>query len=261
MKRIYISSLLILLWIFNYALGEKRRSPIPIESLTNPESLDYIPHPYPKTKEEIIKDIKFQIKKKDKLKIRKNLGRIKKNPLINILNEKTSLKIGSIIKVKNRMSTMSHDYYWLILIMNNEKDLHSILKMDANGIYLGNSGFKCPYAFCPDGLLKSKEEILEKLSIVIGRKLNRTLIKKMELVSFQTFEIASIGALIWEIILTDDTIYYFSVISGRSYKIIDKIPLTKNVRNEWLNPRLIVPEGHNHLADTIKEEIYVLKEL
>jgi len=62
-KRIFLFCLV--LAVLSVALaGEKRHAPVPLSELKNPKSPSYVPVPYPKTRQEIITDFEYYLKRR-----------------------------------------------------------------------------------------------------------------------------------------------------------------------------------------------------
>ena len=120
--------------------GEKRKGPKPIKELTDPSSPSYVPYPYAKKREKIIANLKYFIN-------RPSAGRKKAfvdgvTPEIdlileNLCEEQPKYEIGEIIKVKNRVAALSHDYTWLILIMDKKGNIAARAALEASGLFAG----------------------------------------------------------------------------------------------------------------------------
>ncbi len=261
MKMMKYSIILILAFcLCQFAVGEERRKPIPMEQLTNPSSRFYIPHPYPKNKNEIIANLRFQLKGYYPPKKTTQAG--SKANLLEILDGKTSYKLGKIIKVKNRIAHIPHDYSWLILILDKDEKIVLRVVMRANGRAAGSANIKCGPSqgekYGPQSL-KSEQEVLSILSASIGRPISGNEIKQMERVAFQS-NIGPQSAPMWEIVLSNGNVYYYSVITDCIYAIEKKIPWKKDKDGKRESPRKLVP--HDDFAiDTINDEILVFKRL
>lgn len=234
------------------AFGEERRKPIPMEQLTGFNSNFFVPHPYPKTRKEIIDNIKFKLAKKSYDTDASKRG----NFLLDIIEGKTTYRVGRIMKIQNRISLYSHDYFWLILIMDKKDNIHFTLNMRANGILTGIPKHNNSTLENLKGLLKTRREILSILSGSIGKPFKLKEVK-MHRVSFEQSNLAYIWAPMWEIRLNDGTIYYYSTIKNTIHEIEGKIPYDKTI---W-NPKSIVPKNRDFAVDTVSDEILVLKRL
>ena len=254
--------IIIIICFIQTSFGEERRKPIPIKQLTEHSSPFYVPHPYPKTREEIMVNLKFQVKRENEYhqsrrKKLKTTREKNQTSLLDILEGKTSSRVGKIIKVKNRKTTMDHDYNWYILVMDKNDEITLLLNMKANGIYNGSTSAR----WTSKGLLISSADILKILSKKIGKPINEKEIKQLEPVLFDWS--SSIGKLlpIWEIILNNNTIYYYCFSQEKVFQIDKRVPYKKVNNGFFDDPRYLVPNGCNYLVDTVNDEILVLKEL
>jgi hypothetical protein len=258
--------IIIIICLIQTSFGEERRKPIPMDQLTDHSSPFYVPHPYPKTREEIMANLKFQVKRKneylDSRRRKLKINRKKNKPgLLDILEGKTSSRVGKIIKVQNRKSYMAHDYNWYIFIMDENDEAPLVLNMKPNGICSGSTSIPCPSQGCHTVLLKTRVEILQILSGEIGRPISKKEIKQLELVHFDWS--SNIGKLlpVWEIVFTDGSIYYYSFVKEKVFEIDKRIQYKKINNGFFDDPQYLVPNGCNYLVDTINDEILVLKVL
>lgn len=265
-KMKFFKVIIIIICLIQPSFGEERKKPIPMDQLTDHSSPFYVPHPYPKTREEIMANLIFQVKIKNeyyearrrKLKITRKKN---KPGLLDILEGKTSSRVGRIIKVKNRKSNMAHDYNWYILIMDKNNEAPLVLNMNPNGICSGSISIPCPSQGCHTGLLKTRLEILQILSSEIGRQISKKEIKHIVPVLFDWS--SSIGKLlpIWEIVLNNGTIYYYCFTKEKVFTIDKRIPYKKINAGFFDDPKYLVPNGCDYLVDTINDDILVLKVL
>ncbi|MCK4764297.1 MAG: hypothetical protein KAW12_19010 [Candidatus Aminicenantes bacterium] len=99
--------LLLIAVVFTLSLllqGEKRYPPIPLEELQDPKSPSYVPIPYPQTREEILVDLKYAIKRNfTPRKGVRSYGEISKGDrlLPELLKEDSALYVGKIAAAKN----------------------------------------------------------------------------------------------------------------------------------------------------------------
>jgi len=232
--------------------GEERRKPVPMEELTGFNSNFFVPHPYPETRKEIITNMKFKLAKRSFDQDRsKNT-----NDLFEILEGNTCYRVGRIMKIYNRMSGFSHNYFWLILIMDKKDEIHLSLIERANGIFTGYAGYKYSRHGSFKGLFKTRREVISTLSDSIGRPVKLKEVK-MERVAFEKSSIAKIWAPLWEIVLKDGTVYYYSILKNNVYEIEGKIPYDRTL---W-NPESIIPDNRDFFIDTINDELIVLNPL
>lgn len=270
----YFTILTLMLCLCQVTRGEERRKPISLEELTDPSSRFYIPHPYPKTKEEITADLIYGIKDHiakikagtpsstdDRLENNFPSRITKKQPidylisLINIVEGKSDdFKIGEISKVKNRMAWIPHDYSWLIIITDKNKKIIDRINMDATGRLDGSASIKSGYF---TKFLVSKKDILYILAATIKKPISDINVKKIEQVAFKS-RIAPPYAPMWKIVLDNGPVYYYSIITDNVYVIDKKIPREKDKNGNWKSEKELVPHEH-FVVDTISDEILVFK--
>ncbi|UCH94435.1 MAG: hypothetical protein JSV88_29765, partial [Candidatus Aminicenantes bacterium] len=134
----YFTVFILVLFICQINVAEKRVNPKPMKELTDPSSPSYVPYPYPKNRKEIIEDLKYAI---NKLFVDKKGIYVDENPLekedilVLLMEEKSAYKIGEIIKVKNRTYLKAHDYNWLILIIGDNGEIAARVSMTAEGLF------------------------------------------------------------------------------------------------------------------------------
>lgn len=110
------------------ALERKRPLPLAMKELTNPKSPSYVPIPYPKSEADILKDLKYYLKKhhsKNFYSTRSDGTKFKTEDINAILYEafkaKGRVKINRIIKVKTTSIYYDFEYYHLIEFVWKEK--------------------------------------------------------------------------------------------------------------------------------------------
>jgi hypothetical protein len=289
MKRVkYFAAAIAILCICLFASAKERRKPTPMEELTDPYSRRYVPYPYPKTGKEIIANLITDRKRREafrkaRIKAHKDFwtevrdfvielrlrakellsGRKRKKRVstLEILEGKTSLKVGKIIKVKNRLAHVPHDYSWLILIMNKDNKIISRLLMEATGESRGGASITCGTAPGEGDSLrfvKTEQEIIQLLAATIGKRISMDEVKETGRMAFRSQNICSLFTPLWEIILDDGTIYYYSVQTDLFYTIEKRIPLEKNKDGIWEDPKKLVTHN-DFVIDTISDEILVFK--
>ena len=119
----FIPHMIVILLIINsigfaqqarYIVKEKEK-PIPLADLQNPDSPSYVPIPYPKTREEVIVDFKYVLKRRlEHLKRYPSRRKTSRGSFIlfmDLLNKKSKIKIGNIIRVKNYFRSSPLFYY------------------------------------------------------------------------------------------------------------------------------------------------------
>jgi hypothetical protein len=255
----YLSIVIISLCLCSGAVGEERRKPIPMKELTDPYSRFYVPYPYPKTRKEIIANLEAQInanyalQKKKKRKIPKS-----KNSLSNILAGKSDYRIGKIVKVKNRKANIPYDYSWLIFVVDKDDKVFLRITMEASGIQTGNASI----GLCnpEERGYKTEKEVIFILSNCIERPLNENDIKKIERVAFSSI-LGDQSAPLWEVVLSDGSTYYYSIIMDSVYRLEKKVTWRKDETGNREDPRNFVPITNEYLIDTLNDEVLILKKL
>ncbi len=288
MKTIKSFTILILvLCLCQVTWGEERRKPKYLEELTDPSSRFYLPHTYPKTREEIIVCLIYGIKDNiakikaftqsstgDRLELReiiddflskiKNIftsRKAKKKPIDYLLSlldtvegKSNDFKIGKIFKVKNRMAHIPHNYSWLIIITDKNKKIIERINMDATGRVGGGASIK--KGFSTEFLITEKD-VLYILAGTIKKTVSGIKVKKMERVAFSS-RIAPQYAPMWKIVLDNDAVYYYSIITDNVYEIEKRVPREKDKSGKWKPSKECVPHDH-FVVDTISDEILVFK--
>lgn len=96
--------------------ADKKEPPIPLEELKNPKSPSYVPIPYPQTREKIIKDVEYYIKRN--LKLTRvgipsyvNEGSDIDKIGLKLLEKDSGYFIGRIVKVYNKTNQRPGYYF------------------------------------------------------------------------------------------------------------------------------------------------------
>lgn len=257
MKLLKTIILIVLIFACCYDLPAKKRvSGLSMKDLTDPSSPSYVPFPYPKTREEIIEDLKYQV---SKMYSQKNRWEHSISEVINLfpelIKENSSVKIGEIVKVKNRMSTMAKSYSYLIFLSDAQEKYISRVAMKACGIL---SGGVHPSKENPGKKLISYDKALEKLANHLGNSYKKEKVKKIERMALHIiFAPPSYPTV--EMTLTDGSVYYLNY-NDHLYKKTSEKPLigdehsalkaeTKRKKGEWV------------LIDSIKDTICHLEQV
>ncbi|MCP4148155.1 MAG: hypothetical protein GY757_10440, partial [bacterium] len=150
-----------------------------MEQLTNPDSRYFVPHPYPKTKKEILTNLTYYFKKR----------------------RLAPPHIGDIFKIKNRVTNYSEDYLWFILVKDSKGTVIMTVEMRANG-RLGIKKYDCHRE-----MIKTKKEVLRTLSQALKKTITEKDIKYAELMTYLgTIDFPTNP--IWEIELPEGKRYY-----------------------------------------------------
>jgi hypothetical protein len=256
----YLTVLLLILCLFQFAAGEERKKSLYSEQeLSDPSSRYYVPVPYPTTRKDILADLKAQVKIHYDMYTRKKIKLGKIGILFDLLygNNTASLRIGKIIKVKNRNSNLEKDYSWVLLVMSGNGSIEFGVKIYASGVYYISESFLKISGALGKRVLYEKSDILAMLCHHTGKKIAPGEVKNMESFS-SSMHLGPWWAPVWEIILVDGRIYYYSLVKDLFYVIDEVIPWEKKVNGFFKNPMKIAPFDRI-LLDSIKEEIIVLK--
>jgi hypothetical protein len=267
----YIAVLILIFSICFPAYGEKRVKPKPMKELTEPKSPSFVPYPYPKNREEIIADLKHYVEKYCNDTESVWIGEVPSTEIVlkNLLEPSSIYKIGKIIKVKNRSHKESHDYSWLIYIMDLEGKVIMRAALDAYGLYIMGGALReqdlesVPNPKDREKLKRSwklltDEDIRNILSDSLGRSIGDHEIKKMSRVAYYS-KLGDFLCPLWEIEMADGKIYYYSMNGDMIYNIEKKISWKKYNNGYRTPPGLLLEPNQDYLPDTINDELVVLK--
>ena len=229
------SVLFIVLAISFFGVSEgaaERKKPTPLKELQDPKSPSYVPCPYPKTRNEIIADLKYAIKLRFSPSIHIENGRFvgdyssaRDKILLELLKTDPAIHVAEIDKIANRTSDFPDEYFLLIIIKDKEGQLIARLALNANGSDFG--GQTAP----PGGFLKplkSKAEALKYFSAFT----NISEVKKMERIFTASYLAAYPFLPAWEFVALDNSKYYLDVNSS-IYKLKKEM---NGKRGEFLYP-------------------------
>lgn len=253
--------------------GEKRKAQRPMKELTDPSSPSYVPNPYPKKREQIIADLKYYIGRPfvggRKTFVDGEIPEID-SILENLLEDQPIYEIGEIIKVKNRMAARSHDYTWLILIMDKEGKIAARVGLDAAGLFVEavattesnilKAASKRHAHLRKVRPLKSKNDVKTILSQSLNREIFEQEIKKMERVVIPS-PLCDLLFPLWEIKLVSGKTYIYSTLRDMLFEVEKKVPWGKNkkgARDDW---RPHKPHGGDILFDTLNDQLVVIKKI
>ena len=278
MKSIKIIFVLVLIFLFCLpAICEKRVKRMPMKELTDIESPNYVPYPYPKNRTEVIADLMYYIKRycvnpdDGSYSVYTGGGGVpvSEKILVDLLSPRSPYEIGKIFKVKNRIAQFPDGYSWIILVMDRDGNVTMRIAMHATGLLamygaivdgdLINSPPKQRERLERHRRLITEEDVKNILSEILDHYIDPNEIKKVERIAF----FSSLGDLldpIWEIKMADGTIYYYSQNRDMLYGVDKKVKWKKNEKGYRPDKRSLVPNS-NHLADTLNDELLALKEI
>jgi len=258
----YFFTFVLMLAVLQFTLAEKRAKPMPMKDLTDPASPSYVPYPYPKTKQELIADMKYAIKKfflpsEDRHDV--IIGPLPefRKVLPNLLEENPMYKIGNIIKVKNLLSGHPYDFFWLIQILNEDGSKAACVIMDATGLYGGSAS---NFAKGKPIYIKTEEDILGDLGVTLGRNITKKDIKYMQAIELPP----GIGKLFtpaYEIKLKSGEVYYYSTGKDEFFRVKEEITWKKNKKGYRRACRELAPYPEVYAYDQINDKIMLFEKL
>jgi hypothetical protein len=273
MKSIKFIVVIFLIFLFCLPIaGEKRPKRKSMQELTDPKSPSYVPVPYPKTREEIITDLKYYAEKYCKPSegvyesYVEGFVPMTEIVLANLLEPQPKYRIGEIIKVKNRIAQLPDKYTWLIFVMDNEGNIALRAAMLESGLMAKCGAIRDSVIekASPEQLKKmdrfrksiKNKDVKNILSESLGHVVEDQDIKKMERIAY----FSTLGEFlnpIWEIKMADGTIYYYSRSRDMVYRIEKKLPWKKN-SNGRRKGRAEMAQNREYLPDTINDEFVIL---
>jgi hypothetical protein len=177
-----LRKLFLLLFVFIsltfFLNAEKRRPPVPLEELQNPKSPSYVPIPYPQTREEILEDLKYVIKKffgprKGLKSVGENFG---SKILPKLYEEDSGFYVGNIVTAENK--TLSREKkYFIIEIFDNSNNVVARVSLKDSGLFAGAGFGSEKIKINP---LKTKQEVREFLLSQPTLKLTDTEIESID---------------------------------------------------------------------------------
>jgi len=253
--------ILLIILIF-YASGNaaERKKPTSLNELQDPKSPFYVPCPYPKTRNEIIEDLKYAIKLRFSPSIHMENGRFvgdyssaRDKILLELLKTDSAIHVAEIDKIANRTSDFPDEYFLLIIIRNKEGQVMARRALNANGSDSG--GQTAP----PDGFLKSRKSKAEALKY-FSAVTNISEVKKME----RIFTLSNLApypfAPAWEFVALDNSKYYLDF----NYRIYQLKKEMNGKQSKFLYPDSgKYKAGKNEMViyDSLNEKTLFLKKL
>jgi hypothetical protein len=253
------------------ASAEKRVPRDTMKELSDPTSPSYVPYPYPKNRNEIIEDIRYYYVdlKADAKSAFVGGVPINKRISLDIFKPNSKYKFGKIVKVKNRDARLADNYTWLVYITDSDGDAVMRINLMASGLVMGSAAIdKNDFSKYTEKLKKqqkrflkvlSKKDVKRVLSDSLGFVVDDKQIKKMERIGF----FATIGDFqlpLWEIIMKNGTIYYYSEVRDMIYSVGERISWKKD-KNGLRPPKMYMVTHRNYLPDTLNDELIVLEEI
>jgi hypothetical protein len=269
-KCIIISVLIIVLVL--PASAAKRRKGESMVELTDPDSPSYVPFPYPKTRAELIADIKYYYVDLTENAESAFVGGmpLSKKISVDMFKPDTKYKIGKIVKVKNIIDFLPDDYYWLIYVMDQEGDAVMRISMQASGLGLSGCAIDknefSKYSEKRKQSQKRKLKVLEEKNIIkaltdaLGDVVEEGKIKKIERLGLFG-RIAGFTTPLWQIFMKSGTIYYYSERRDMVYCVTEKRSWEKDYRGFFPKPALDWKHPWDFIPDRINDKLILLKRI
>ena len=216
-KFIFLSFLIIMISIPLNSIERQQRY-TKIENLSKPNTVDYVPVPFPKTEEEIIENITYKFNKESGgLKGIFKFRRFSTSRKFQLAFIAGLLKVSRIIKAVNYCSRLSNEYDYIIEIENSSGKVKQILKMRDDGRVgmstQGNLKANIPKIPSDNEIYKDLEKC--DLNIIPGD------VKKLEWISAYAQHVAGFRLPFYpfqKLTLNDGRIFY--KIHKKIYKVI-----------------------------------------
>ncbi|MCP4221607.1 MAG: hypothetical protein GY765_43685 [bacterium] len=254
------------------AAAEKRQKRKSMKELSDPNSLSYVPIPYPKTRSEIITDLHYYIKQ---FRSKENSWSTGKPPLDgdilrNLLSKKNKYKIGKISKAITRSPSHPDDYYWLIPIVEGDDKVIITMAFRASGLFAVSGSclgvdmkrvspeYRKMYERFQK--LHPDKEIKQKLMETLGSSIEAGNIQKIERISYLHSNISELLAPLRRIHMSSGVTYFYSIMTDSFYTI----ERTKNWKRDKNGIRPIDHEAQKHgscLRDPLADRVIFLKKV
>ncbi|MFH2108324.1 MAG: hypothetical protein ABII93_06625 [Chrysiogenia bacterium] len=230
----------------------ERKKSLPLKELQYPKSPSYVPFPYPKSRDEIIADLKYAIK----LHHEPGIGDKKDERdriLLKLLEENSGVSIAEIEKVMNRTSIYPDEFSYFIALKDNDGNEVARLSLMASGLYSGgvvtaSKKIKFKESF------RIKKETLRGLSIFV----NPSEVKKMERIFMGNNLAPYPFSPTWEIVTKDNSIYYLDY-NNYFYKLRNEI---RDVKKKGLTYKQYTSSKDERVVyDSLNDKILFLEKL
>lgn len=129
----------LLLLSFFCLVGQEKMPPLPLAELQNPKGPSYVPIPYPKTREEIIADLEYVIRKDyiDQKGVRYYGAAGKGHEILpQLLEEPSPLRVGTIVRATSKSLARSKEYI-LIDLLDTAGEVAARVSLEDCGLYAG----------------------------------------------------------------------------------------------------------------------------
>ena len=250
--------IVLIIGLVQISFAEKRKKPKSMKSLTTPSSPSYVPIPYPKTREEIMTDLKYAFSKiytpMERYYSVENPAPPSREVVMNLLKDKPLYKID-IIKIKNRNANVPDDYSWLILVINKDNTVAARIHMSAEGLWGATS---TPFIERSKQLL-TDNNVIGELSSALGKTITEKDIKRIERIEFHASFVATTIHPAWKFELKDGSVYYYSFTEKGILRIKDKIPWNADEKGRRPDWQQFVSREEIFAFDSIDDQIIVFE--
>ncbi|NIO81237.1 MAG: hypothetical protein GTN53_09730 [Candidatus Aminicenantes bacterium] len=250
--------IILILGLVQVSFTEKRKNPKSMKALTDPSSPSYVPIPYPKTREEIMTDLKYAFSKThaplEGTYSDESQAPPSQKVVMNLLEDKPIYKID-IIKVKNRNANIPFDYEWLINVINKDNTVAARIVMTAEGLWGGTA---TPATERSKQLI-TENHVIGELSNSLGKAVTKKDIKRIKRIAFYSSHIATSFHPAWEFELKDGSVYYYSSSKKEILRIKDKIPWEKDEKGRRPDWQQLVFHWEIFAFDSIDDKIIVFE--
>lgn len=215
--------------IFSIASTTRNKSILTMNDLADTSSPSFVPYPNPKTKDQIIEDLRQGIEKvfANKNAFEYSMDKTQ-NPLQVFLQKNSSMSVQKIVKVENRIVEMSDAFSYLIILFDKKTKDYARVSMTTDGLLQSFAVGSQRAVVKP---LKSDNEIIALLTT--NTAIRSSEISNVDLMAFGVIYASSVCP-IYRITLKDGSIYFIDYnenilkkegekwLSGDSLAFIDK---------------------------------------
>jgi hypothetical protein len=247
-----------ILFTLSILIFTKDRVPkIPMEQLTNPNSPSYVPIPYPKTREEIIEDLKYTARAfrdpftKDKFISTQRKIKKPTDLLVNLLEKDPDVKVGKIAKVFNRCHSCDFEFSFSIELTDRKGKHIARAVLNDNGL-LGEVTYYSKR-------LKSEKQAIDILSKVTKKEIRSEDIASIKRFALHGTIFSDFICPLFEIKLKNNEIYYQDN-KDEVYSVTKVIPFRKG-KDRYSRIASHTTKDNKHIYDTIDDKVFFLKKL
>lgn len=219
---IFLISILLLI-TFLPLQAQKKPPQTPLKELTDPDSHNYVPYPYPKSDFEIIEDFKYGVDLFFNPKIKKHMTVIKgdlndEKRLLNLLGKNPTLEVTKIIRVEDLVLTSPCMYYYLLQIEDEKGEVFAVGSLEDCGLYAGVAFISDKTKYRP---FKTKKQVKNILTDALGP----IEINNIDRVFIHSSLPVHPNAPLWRINTSEGT-FFVDYFYDDVYKVVEEIPWT-----------------------------------